>query len=300
MQPGQSTLPASLAMFRGLAVVMLLAVASADGSLRGVEAKSGSESLSPGDSECTGTGKLPSGAALCYRAVFLVQLISVQVLSDNSDGGRAHMKAVGPKHGTCNASFQKSGKSLTIENAESCGLDASTFTVQYCSDQDAIHVRLTTPYNLTFPLSRTRCLDVEVSYDLAGVSQATEDLIACRFGASCHAGRPCRADECNPTPPDAWETSADADWGNQAWTSVGLTAVGEAVPEDIDGMPTDTDYDWPQDVNASFALANLIYCRHGTICKDGWIRDGERDVCRGGFSCDDLGDLLPYRGFTTP
>ena len=66
-----------------------------------------------------------------------------------------HAEAVGPKNGECKgAVFHKKGSELTIKDATGCGLDGFEYSVQYCSDQDAIVVHLITPMKIDVALSR--------------------------------------------------------------------------------------------------------------------------------------------------
>ncbi|CAJ1371552.1 unnamed protein product [Effrenium voratum] len=105
---------------------------------------------------CSGYGKFPKGH-LCYKGTFLVETFYVKISSSNGESGRVDVKAVGPKQGSCyGVGFRKHGQTVSLNYAK-CGFDGLAFSVNYCSSNDKIDVRVTSPMAANVMLSRTWC-----------------------------------------------------------------------------------------------------------------------------------------------
>ncbi|CAK9041072.1 unnamed protein product [Durusdinium trenchii] len=105
---------------------------------------------------CSGAGSLPKGTS-CYRGSWLVEDFYVKVKSYSSTSGRVDVTASGPKKGHCyGVSYRKSGQNIYLNYAK-CGFNNLSFSVQYCSNQNAVKVHISAPVIGDVMLSRSGC-----------------------------------------------------------------------------------------------------------------------------------------------
>jgi len=104
---------------------------------------------------CSGGGTLPHSG--CYGGNFLTEIFFVKV-NGHGSSGKVSMWAKGPKSGKClGRSYSQHGQSLSIHGVESCGLTGLQYNVNYCSNQDQVHVNIVKPMAANVVLNRKSC-----------------------------------------------------------------------------------------------------------------------------------------------
>jgi len=104
---------------------------------------------------CSGGGSLPHSG--CYGGNFLTEIFFVKV-NGHGSSGTVSMWAKGPKSGKClGRSYSQHGTSVSIQGVESCGLTGLQYNVNYCSNQDQVHVNIVKPMAANVVLNRKSC-----------------------------------------------------------------------------------------------------------------------------------------------